>query len=174
MDERDSHHYAIKIINVLRMKRMLTSKVTTGVDSLEQEIDILKTINNSRCVGLKEVIGDEEDDKVYIITEYMRKGSLAFYMKKNTLAPEQIRSYFRDLILGVEYLHGLGIVHRDIKPENLLISDDDVLKITDFGISERIIDGKDVFTNSAGTNYYFSPESCRGVEYSGKSADIWA
>ncbi len=44
--------------------------------------------------------------------------------------------YFSQLIDGLEYLHSKGIVHKDIKPSNLLVSTDDTLKISDFGVAE--------------------------------------
>lgn len=44
--------------------------------------------------------------------------------------------YFCQLIEGLEYLHSKGIVHKDIKPGNLLITQDEVLKITDLGVAE--------------------------------------
>jgi serine/threonine protein kinase len=50
------------------------------------------------------------------------------------------RSYFRQIILGVEYLHANDIVHRDIKPENILLTQDKVMcKIVDFGVSEAFV-----------------------------------
>ena len=156
------------------MKRMLTSKLTTGVDSLEQEIEILKSIKNENWIKIHEVIGDEEDDKVYIITEYMKKGSLATLIKDNKLSEDLIWRYFNQLINGIEYLHIINIVHRDIKPENMLIDDNNNLKIADFGLSEKLKEGKDEFSNTTGTNYYFSPESLKGGAYSAKKADIWA
>jgi len=45
---------------------------------------------------------------------------------------ESCRMWFRDLILGIEYLHAQGVVHRDIKPDNCLLTEDDVLKVVDF------------------------------------------
>ena len=120
------------------MKRMLTSKSTTGVDSLENEIEILKFIKNEYWISAKEVIGDEDDDKIYIITDYMKNDSLIKYIKSNKLNNNLILKFFKQLILGLDYLHSNQIVHRDIKPENLLIDDNENLKISDFGLSEKI------------------------------------
>lgn len=164
----------MKIINIKKMKRTMTSKTTTGVDSLETEIEIMKKVKGSHCVKLAEVIADEEDGHAYLAIDYVQRGSLDSLRKHTKLTQDNIRKYFRQLILGVEYLHSIGIIHRDIKPDNLLIDENDDLKITDFGISVLINNGDDTFTNTAGTNYFFCPESCKGIPYSGKKADIWA
>jgi len=53
---------------------------------------------------------------------------------------DKARNYFRQMLLGVEYLHLNDVVHRDIKPENILImEDEEVCKICDFGISEMFV-----------------------------------
>jgi serine/threonine protein kinase len=54
---------------------------------------------------------------------------------KNGLGLALSRKYFRQLIIGVSYLHSVGVAHRDIKPDNLLIGCDGQLKIADFGLS---------------------------------------
>lgn len=48
----------------------------------------------------------------------------------------QAHDYFTQLLDGLEYLHGQGVVHKDIKPGNLLLTLDQTLKITDFGVAE--------------------------------------
>jgi len=63
-------------------------------------------------------------------------GDLYGAIKKGGMTETQIRSYFYQMIAGVAYLHSMGVAHRDIKPENLLLDVDNVLKITDFGVSD--------------------------------------
>ncbi len=74
-------------------------------------------------------------------------------------------------------MHSQGVVHRDIKPENLLLTDDDVLKIVDFGVSEMFEKSAEMRTaKSAGSPAFFPPELCiaKHGDVSGKAADIWS
>ncbi|CCG23775.1 hypothetical protein CORT_0E01880 [Candida orthopsilosis Co 90-125] len=82
----------------------------------------------------------------------------------------QSRKIFRDVLLGLEYLHMQGIVHRDIKPANLLVSSDNIVKISDFGVSiasSLIEEDLGVLVNeldlakTAGTPAFFAPELCQ-------------
>ena len=93
--------YAIKIIQLTKLRRILTSKTTTAVDSLKTEIVIMKKLNHKHLVKLYEVLGDQENDKIYIIAEYMKGGSLASLMAKNNLTLDQIWHYFRQIISGI-------------------------------------------------------------------------
>lgn len=68
----------------------------------------------------------------------------------------------------------VNVVHRDIKPDNLLISEEDQLKIADFGVSQMFEGNKDEFKNDNGTKVYLAPEIFRANEFSGRPLDIWA
>ncbi|KAI5949910.1 hypothetical protein KGF54_005388 [Candida jiufengensis] len=79
------------------------------------------------------------------------------------------RKIFRDVLNGLQYLHSVGIIHRDIKPANLLVSENNVVKISDFGVSfaSKLIDEDDNLSGSeldlaktAGTPAFFAPELC--------------
>lgn len=75
------------------------------------------------------------------------------------------------LILGLEYIHSMGVIHRDLKPENIVVDFQGYLKITDFGIA-RFIRG-DNSSESSGTAGYISPEVlCQQTH--GPTADIFA
>lgn len=91
----------------------------------------------------------------------------------------QSRRIFRDVLLGLEYLHMQGIVHRDIKPANLLVSSDYVVKISDFGVSfasslSSSDDGMHVsdmeLAKTVGTPAFFAPELCQTNFSAGTSA----
>ena len=156
------------------MKRTMMSNTTNGVDLLENEIEIMKKVKCERWVQLEEVIGDEEEGKAYLAIEYIEKGSLESIKQNIRLTERQVWKYIRQLCQAVEYLHSIGIIHRDIKPDNLLIDNENNLKLCDFGVSMQVEGGTDIITNTAGTNYFLCPKSCKGEAYSGKKADIWA
>ena len=93
--------------------------------------------DHPNCVQLFEVIDDEERDELYLVMEFIDGGDLDFPISKKQFVPsEQLRTWMRDVTLGLEYLHLMGITHRDIKPENLLLDlKSGKVKLADFGIS---------------------------------------
>ena len=140
----------------------------------------MKKLDHPNLVSLIEVLDDPTQDSLYMVMEMCKKGvsmKVGLDERADPYPDEQCRCWFRDLILGIEYLHAQGIVHRDIKPDNCLVTQDDVLKVVDFGVSEMFEKGADMMTaKSAGSPAFLPPELCvvKHGDISGKAADIWS
>lgn len=172
VDTTSWRRVAIKIINKRQLRR-----VPHGVESVEQEIQIQRSLSHPNCVRLLESFSNEEKGKLYIVLEYMSGGALQDLLDNSNkkLPLGQARSFFRDMIEGLQYTLESGILHRDIKPGNLMLSTEGTLKISDFGCAEYLetYDGKNV--KSQGSPAFQPPEIASGSHVcSGTKVDIWA
>lgn len=104
------------------------------------------------------------------------KNPVVFFIEPDVGMPRyQAQKYFRQLISGVEYLHGRGVAHRDLKPENLLLDGNDNLKISDFGLATiyRMQNKERRLEKKCGTLPYVAPEVLER-SYLAEPADIWS
>ncbi|KAB2576933.1 hypothetical protein BFW01_g2206 [Lasiodiplodia theobromae] len=164
----------------LPLHRHSGSEPNNSLDLIKEEIAVMKKLNHPNLVSLIEVLDDPDEDSLYMVLEICKKGvvmRVGLDERADPYEDEQCRCWFRDMILGIEYLHAQGIIHRDIKPDNCLITDDDVLKIVDFGVSEMFEKDSEMKTKkSAGSPAFMPPELCvpKHGDVSGKAADIWS
>ncbi|KAH3686666.1 hypothetical protein WICPIJ_002352 [Wickerhamomyces pijperi] len=154
-----------------------------GELKIRKEIAIMKKLSHPNIVQLREVLDDPTSRKIYLVLEYLSHGEIQWRSAPGCpiMTLSQSISVFRDVVLGLEYLHYQGIIHRDIKPANLLTGRDGVVKISDFGVSyistgisceELGLEHCDSGVNntgylelelakSAGTPAFFAPELCQ-------------
>uniref|UniRef100_A0A8D2LKP7 Calcium/calmodulin dependent protein kinase kinase 1 n=1 Tax=Varanus komodoensis TaxID=61221 RepID=A0A8D2LKP7_VARKO len=145
-------------------------KPMAPLDRIYQEIAILKKLDHINVVKLIEVLDDPAEDHLYMGRPVMEVPC------DTPFTEEQARLYFRDIVLGIEYLHYQKIIHRDIKPSNLLLGDDGHVKIADFGVSNQFVGSDAQLCSTAGTPAFMAPEALSesGKSFSGKALDVWA
>lgn len=106
--------------------------------------------------------------------ELAKGGELFNYIiNKRRLNENEAAYFFYQIINGIEYMHKNNVVHRDLKPENLLLTEDKIIKIIDFGLSNEFFPGS-VLKTPCGSPCYAAPEMVLGKKYSGIKIDIWS
>uniref|UniRef100_A0AAZ3QE24 Protein kinase domain-containing protein n=1 Tax=Oncorhynchus tshawytscha TaxID=74940 RepID=A0AAZ3QE24_ONCTS len=147
-------------------------KVLGPLERVYQEIAILKKLDHLNIVKLVEVRGEPTS----LLFDLMPKGPVMEVPTDSPFTEDQTRLYFRDIVLGMEYLHYQKIVHRDIKPSNLLLGDDSHVKIADFGVSNQFEGNDALLSSTAGTPAFMAPETLSDIRqsFSGKALDVWA
>ncbi|MBC8354994.1 MAG: protein kinase [Planctomycetes bacterium] len=107
-------------------------------------------------------VGEHEQHQ-YFSMAYIDGESLAHRVARGPLDPREASRLVRDIANGIHYAHQHGIAHRDLKPANILLTDEGVPKITDFGLAKRLeSDGPTVTGDILGTPAYMAPENVDG------------
>lgn len=171
-DENDQL-FAMKILDKPFLKKTKNQAGGNAYEDVIREVSILKRLNHKNVVKLFEAIDDPNHDQMYLIMEYLENGPV-LQSDSDKLEEVIAKHAFRDCLEGLQYLHERCIIHRDLKPENLLMDSNQVVKITDFGVSCIFKGEDDMVKSTAGSLAFFSPEICNGLEYSGRMADIYA
>ncbi len=117
----------------------------------------------------------EEDGQYYIVMEYIEGKTLKQLLKKReTLSLPEVIDIMLQLTDGLAHAHESYIIHRDIKPQNIMILDNGLVKITDFGIAMALNATQLTQTNSVmGSVHYLPPEQANGKSATVKS-DIYS
>lgn len=151
------------------------------VEALQREIELLRELEHENIV---QYLGSQTDDSYFsIFLEYVPGGSVAGLLSSYGAFQEPlVKSFVRQILKGLNYLHGKDIVHRDIKGANVLVDNKGGVKITDFGISKKVEENIILQGQSAtaahrpslqGSIYWMAPEVVKQTQYTRK-ADIWS
>lgn len=121
-----------------------------------REVKSLRKLNHYNIVKLKEVI--RQQDHLYFVFEFMER-NLYETISKSVSPPTEtdVRRMMFDSLQGIAYCHKSGYFHRDLKPENLLMNEQRVVKLADFGLA-REIRSRPPFTEYVSTRWYRAPE----------------
>ncbi|CAG9855443.1 unnamed protein product [Phyllotreta striolata] len=141
-------------------------------DSSEAEAILMKSLHHENLVNLLGIV--RKKDQIYLVTEYMSKGSLVDYLRsrgrQHVTKKDQINFAF-DTSSGMEYLEKMHVVHRDLAARNVLIAENGRAKVSDFGLARN---EKNATSESAKLPIkWTAPEALKQNKFSNKS-DMWS
>lgn len=118
----------------------------------------------------------EAATEAYLVTEYIRGQTLRQFINDESLQPPEVAAMaVHELASALAHAHDAGILHRDLKPENVMVREDGVLKLMDFGIA-KILDRDEKMTMTGalvGSPAHMAPEIIEGEE-AGAEADVFS
>ena len=131
-----------------------------------QEAESAAKLSHPNIVNTYDV--GRQDDTYFIVMELVDGPSLAEIIAADGRLPEPVAiDYAAQIASGLAYAHRQGLLHRDIKPANILVTKDDVVKLSDFGIARAISQQTMALTKPGlvmGSVYYISPEQAQEHE----------
>ena len=143
------------------------------VARFDREIDAMQQLKSSHIVELYE--SGEDNESFYYTMEYVAGETLADRLERDKRIPwRDVIEIAVQICVALKSAHNAGIIHRDLKPSNLLIAEDGVVKLTDFGVAQVFATGKLTVTGGIlGTAEYMSPEQAQGRRAT-KQSDIYS
>ncbi|RKP11679.1 kinase-like domain-containing protein [Piptocephalis cylindrospora] len=144
--------------------------------ALQKEINFLEDLYHENIVRY---LGSEMADGFFnILLEYVPGGSVSSMLSSyGAFSESLVRTFVKQILAGLGYLHDREIIHRDIKGGNILVDNKGVVKISDFGISQKVDEGEGgrglARASLQGSVFWMAPEVVKKQHYTRK-ADIWS
>ncbi|GAB0494185.1 hypothetical protein MMPV_005475 [Pyropia vietnamensis] len=158
---------------------MAKSRISTAELTIQvrREVAVMKALRHKNIVRLYEVLTSSKH--IYLVMELVTGGELFDIISdRGRLSEAEARTYFQQLVCGIDYCHRRLVYHRDLKPENLMLGEDGALKIVDFGLSsiKSANSGTELLHTVCGTPHYTSPEVITSAKngYDGAKFDVWS
>ncbi|KAJ7978463.1 Protein kinase superfamily protein [Quillaja saponaria] len=147
-----------------------------SVRFMAREIMILRRLDHPNVIKLEGIITSRLSCSIYLVFEYMEHDITGLLSCPDIKFSEsQIKCYMKQLLSGIEHCHLRGVMHRDIKGSNLLVNNEGVLKVADFGLANFCTSGqRHPLTSRVVTLWYRPPELLLGSTDYGASVDIWS
>ncbi|KAL5724440.1 hypothetical protein ACHQM5_007706 [Ranunculus cassubicifolius] len=173
--------------NVYKARDLITGKIvalkkvrfdTLEADSVKfmaREILVLRRLDHPNVIKLQGLVTSRMSSSLYLVFEYMEHDLAGLVGSAYKFTQPQVKCYMKQLLSGLEHCHKRGVLHRDIKGSNLLVDNEGVLKIADFGLASFYDpDQRHPMTNRVVTLWYRPPELLLGATYYDVAVDLWS
>uniref|UniRef100_A0A803P4Q4 Protein kinase domain-containing protein n=1 Tax=Cannabis sativa TaxID=3483 RepID=A0A803P4Q4_CANSA len=147
-----------------------------SVRFMAREITILRRLDHPNVIKLEGLITSRLSCSLYLVFEYMEHDITGLLSCPDIKFNEsQMKCYMKQLLSGIEHCHSRGVMHRDIKGSNLLVGNDGILKVADFGLANFCNYGhRQPLTSRVVTLWYRPPELLLGSTDYGAAVDLWS
>ncbi len=171
-----------KALNTHLDKIVALKMIAPGLSLNEKLLNRFKTearalarLENPHIVRISDLL--EANGQWFIVMEYVEGDTLRDRLKgKRPLPLKEVIEISEQILSALQHAHSAGIVHRDIKPSNILLTQDNLVKVTDFGLA-KIQENSLIHTHISavgGTLYYMSPEQVRSLKETDHRTDIYS
>jgi serine/threonine protein kinase len=145
-----------------------------GMQYPPKEVDLMLKLRHPNIFRFFHCV--TSDSALYMISEVVSGGELFDYVAQNDhLSETESRSFMRQIVSAVDYMHRSGICHRDLKLENILLDAYGNIKLIDFGLGNFFsISGNALLSTFCGSPDYAPPEVWLNLQYQGPEIDVWA
>ncbi|XP_059244973.1 non-receptor tyrosine-protein kinase TYK2 isoform X3 [Mustela nigripes] len=141
-----------------------------------REIDILRTLYHKHIVKYKGCCEDAGEKSVPLVMEYVPLGSLRDYLPRHSVGLAQLLLFAQQICEGMAYLHAQHYVHRDLAARNVLLDNDRLVKIGDFGLAKAVPEGHEYYRvreDGDSPVFWYAPECLKECKFY-YASDVWS
>ncbi|KAF9800067.1 hypothetical protein SFRURICE_016944 [Spodoptera frugiperda] len=165
--------------DIVALKHLKTNNGTTGFSiAVQREIELLMKLEHINIITGHEVAVGPRSDEVFVVMEYVphEVKNLMQTMRNNrlTFGPEHVKCILIQLLTAVQYLHDSSVFHRDLKTSNILLTEDGILKVADFGLAREYEGPHKQYSPDVATLWYCAPEVLLDSKTYGTPLDMWS
>ncbi len=167
-------HTGLDKIVALKMIAPGMSMNANFIRRFQTEAKALARLQDPNIVQIFDLRSDS--DQWFIVMEFVNGGNLSDIIRKDgAMTVDRSIRVIKQVLSAIGHAHKANIIHRDIKPNNVMLAENDMVKITDFGLAKDQGNVANTITVAGGgTLYYMSPEHVKGFSFTDHRSDIYS
>jgi serine/threonine protein kinase len=158
----------------LKVLHQVFNEDSTFIGRFQREARVVAKLEHPNIVPVYDYA--EHEGRPYLVMKFIEGDTLKAHMSAGPLDSKVIEQVVETIGSALGYAHKQGVLHRDIKPSNVLISNENVIYLADFGLARIAVAGESTLSTDSvmGTPQYISPEQAMGRKYLDSKTDIYS